>query len=262
MKVMRPENQTRRQLLKGFCALALLPVVQLAQAWNKLAFEADKQAESEKILKMTALTQSDAITVIAPDRAENGAVVQVAFKSDMPNIESMTLLVENNPTPLIARFLMEKGVKADFTTRIKMAETSNVKVVVKAGGEFFYNTKKVQVMENGCGGEVNTLDFVSSMKMRARLKEKYTQVKSIIVHPMSTGRAKNSAGELVPAQFIQTIDVSLNQQPKLQVQTSTAIAKNPYLTFYFTDAKSGDVIQMAWLDNKGRSGKGEVIISS
>jgi sulfur-oxidizing protein SoxY len=36
-------------------------------------------------------------------------------------------------------------------TRIKMAETSDIKVVVKAGSQYFTYSKNVVVLENGCG---------------------------------------------------------------------------------------------------------------
>ena len=36
-------------------------------------------------------------------------------------------------------------------TRIKMAEDSDVKVIVKADEKFFTASKKVVVLENGCG---------------------------------------------------------------------------------------------------------------
>jgi sulfur-oxidizing protein SoxY len=32
-----------------------------------------------------------------------------------------------------------------------MAETSDIKVVVKAGSQYFTNAKNVVVLENGCG---------------------------------------------------------------------------------------------------------------
>jgi predicted secreted protein len=36
-------------------------------------------------------------------------------------------------------------------TRIKMAEDSAIKIVVSADGKYFSNSKKVIVLENGCG---------------------------------------------------------------------------------------------------------------
>ena len=47
--------------------------------------------------------------------------------------------------------MFSNGAQPFVVTRIKMAETSYIKVVVKAGNQYFSNTKSVEVLENGCG---------------------------------------------------------------------------------------------------------------
>jgi sulfur-oxidizing protein SoxY len=142
-------------ILTGALAAAMLPMSALAgllnQAWNKAAFEATRLDEATKGLNISAETSSKDIEIIAPDRAENGAVVQIEITSNIANTESMTVLVEHNPTPLIGIFNFSNGAQPFVITRIKMAEDSDVKVVVKADGKFYSNSKKVVVLENGCG---------------------------------------------------------------------------------------------------------------
>lgn len=142
----------RRNFLLGLFSFAILaPMHALAAAWNKAAFEAEKLDDASKNLNISSETVSSDIQIIAPDRAENGAIVQVEIKSSIPNTESITILVENNPTPLIAQFKFSHGAEPFVVTRIKMAETSDVKAVVKAGNRYFVNSKNVVVLENGCG---------------------------------------------------------------------------------------------------------------
>jgi hypothetical protein len=43
-------------------------------------------------------------------------------------------------------------VMPDFTTRIKMSQTSNITVLVKADGKFAMATKEIKVTLGGCGG--------------------------------------------------------------------------------------------------------------
>ena len=43
-------------------------------------------------------------------------------------------------------------VLPEVTTRIKMGQTSNVTVLVKAGGKYFTATKEIKVTLGGCGG--------------------------------------------------------------------------------------------------------------
>ena len=142
-------------VLTGVLAAAMLPINALAellnQTWNKTAFEATKLDEAIKGLNISTEISSKDIEIIAPDRAENGAVVQIEITSNIKNTESITVLVEHNPTPLIGTFSFSNGALPFVITRIKMAEDSDLKVIVKAGGQYFTANKKVVVLENGCG---------------------------------------------------------------------------------------------------------------
>ena len=136
----------------GFLVTAwLFPLQALAAVWNKAAFEAVKLDVASESLSINRELQSQDITIIAPDRAENGAVVQIEIMSNIANTEAIALFVDKNPTPLIGNFLFGENTMPYLITRIKMAEDSYVKVVVKAGERYYTNSKKVIVQENGCG---------------------------------------------------------------------------------------------------------------
>lgn len=101
-----------------------------------------------------------------------------------------------------------------------------------------------------------------TMKIRAQLKDKITEVKVLISHPMETGRRKNDFGEIEPAHFVQLVTATLNGKTILEAQWGTGISKNPYLTFRIRDAVTGDKIAVKWLDNKGESGSIETTIAT
>jgi sulfur-oxidizing protein SoxY len=139
-------------LLFGTVTLILMqPVNALAALWNKAAFETVKLNEATKNLAIHDEIVSHDIQIIAPDRAENGAIVQVEVQSNIANTETISILVEKNPTPLIAHFKFSNGAEPFVVTRIKMADTSDIKVVVKAGNQYFTHSRNVIVLENGCG---------------------------------------------------------------------------------------------------------------
>lgn len=144
----------RRGFLKALLAssaLALLPIKAFAAMWNTPAFQATKLQEAMAALQISNVTLSDDIQIIAPDKAENGAVVQVEVTSRIANTESIAIFVENNPTALIANFVFGEGADGFVVTRIKMADTSDVQAVIKSGNRYFYAKKRVEVLENGCG---------------------------------------------------------------------------------------------------------------
>lgn len=142
----------RRNFLLGLISAALLvPLQAFAALWNKPAFEAVKLSDAELGLEISGEITSQDIQVSAPDMAENGAIVQVEIRSNIPNTESLMILVEKNPTPLIAHYKFSNGAEPFIVTRIKMAETSDIKVIAKVGSQYFTNAKNVVVLENGCG---------------------------------------------------------------------------------------------------------------
>jgi sulfur-oxidizing protein SoxY len=141
----------RRHFIFGLLGTILLaPLNALAAIWNKPAFEAVKLEDASNALAIEHETPSDLIHITAPERAENGAIVQIEVRSDIKGTEAIAILVEKNPTPLIANFMFSNGAEPFVITRIKMAETSDVKVVVKAGNQYFTNSRNVEVLENGC----------------------------------------------------------------------------------------------------------------
>jgi sulfur-oxidizing protein SoxY len=149
-------NQQRRSLLKysavfGLMASAGLISVAQAQEWNKAAFEGKNLDEVFKILGAGTPDKSGAITLNAPDIAENGAVVPVGITTTL-KAEQMAVLVEKNPSALAAQFFIPAGTESFVTTRIKMGQTSNVYGLVKADGKWSMAVKEIKVTLGGCGG--------------------------------------------------------------------------------------------------------------
>jgi sulfur-oxidizing protein SoxY len=155
LKSQNNTKPTRRQFLVRFCALGaallILPLKALASVWNKPAFESATLADAIKNLNIKAEAPSAQIEIIAPDKAENGAVVQVEINSHIANTESITIFSEKNPTPLVAQYTFSNGALPYVVTRIKMAETCDLKAVIKANNQYFTASKRVEVLENGCG---------------------------------------------------------------------------------------------------------------
>ncbi len=103
--------------------------------------------------------------------------------------------------------------------------------------------------------------MAKSIKIRAKVKGGVTIVKTLISHPMETGMRKNKkTGKKIPAEYIQEVTCTHNGKNVLTAYWGTAISKNPYMSFQFKGAKSGDKLKVSWLDNKGKSDSAEVKI--
>ncbi len=123
-----------------------------AALWNKPGFEATSLEEALAKVVDGPLSEGSDVTIVAPDIAENGAVVPVGVITSMNGVESIAILCEKNPHPLAAIYDIPAGTLADVKTRVKMAGTSNVVVLVKAEGKFHMVTKEIKVTRGGCGG--------------------------------------------------------------------------------------------------------------
>ena len=89
----------RRTLLKALGALlALAPLKALAAMWNKSAFEATQPEQALQGLGAMEIEVSNKITLIAPDFAENGAIVQIEVESYIPNTEARNFARPELPT--------------------------------------------------------------------------------------------------------------------------------------------------------------------
>ncbi len=150
--------QTRRETLKQSAVVAgllastgLFP--QQAAAYQKAAFDAKTLAEVAKALGAGAPVESKDVTVGGPDIAENGAVVPLTASTTLAGAKRVLILVEKNPAALVAMFNVTDSVEANFATRAKMGQSSDVYAVAIMGdGKAYYAKKEVKVTLGGCGG--------------------------------------------------------------------------------------------------------------
>jgi sulfur-oxidizing protein SoxZ len=99
------------------------------------------------------------------------------------------------------------------------------------------------------------------MKMRSTLKGDVADIRVLMAHPMETGQRKDSSGKPIPMHFIQDVTVKLNGKTVIEGQLSQAISRNPVFSFRVKGAKTGDKIEIGWLDNMGERNQIEAAIA-
>jgi len=131
-----PVNRSRRRLLAASVGgVAALPVASwllsrpVHAAWPQAAFAARTAEDAlRELFGGAAPEPSDRIRIALPDVAEDGAVV-----------------------PLIARFEFGEGALTDsLATRIKLAESEHVIVVVQTPERLYSARRQVEVLIGGC----------------------------------------------------------------------------------------------------------------
>lgn len=147
-------NTHRRTVMRGLFSLAAVLTFPrlLFAARPDNAFEATNADQA--IADLFGATPSDSadVQMKIPDIAENGAVVPVTITTSLADVESISVIVDNNPTPLAAFFALGPKALPTVSVRIKMGQSSQVRAIVKAGGQLYSTSKEVKVTIGGCGG--------------------------------------------------------------------------------------------------------------
>lgn len=103
--------------------------------------------------------------------------------------------------------------------------------------------------------------MANSIKIRAKAKDGIASVKCLMSHIMETGTRRDSkTGNIVPAHFIEEVTCKHNGKVVMTANWGPAVSKDPYLSFEFKGAASGDTVSISWRDNKGESESAEATI--
>jgi sulfur-oxidizing protein SoxZ len=101
----------------------------------------------------------------------------------------------------------------------------------------------------------------NTIRLEAKLKAEYTEVKVLITHPMESGARKElETGKLIPAHFIEEVISEHNGKVVMSAIWSGGISKNPFCAFRFKGGKVGDTVKLTWKDNKGDTDTNETHI--
>ena len=154
-------NPLRRHLLRAGLAASTLaaslamgllhPLRALAGEWPKAAFDATDVGVAMRDVGIVAPATSEDIVLKAPEIAENGAQVPIEILSQIPDTRVIYVFVDKNPQPMAGSFEFMGGAQPFISTRIKMGETSALRIVVQANGKYFMAARDVKVTIGGCG---------------------------------------------------------------------------------------------------------------
>ena len=150
-------SQKRRFLLQttAITTLSLIGSLNTVFAeWQRSLFE--HQGLDDLVNSLTNNNEpsvSEDIHIKAPEIAENGAVVPITVNTTISDVTNISLIVDNNPSPLTSSFTLNPELQAYVSTRVKMAESSNIVAIVATKDNQYYTaSKSIKVTIGGCGG--------------------------------------------------------------------------------------------------------------
>lgn len=149
----------RREVLKAGAGAGIWAVLTaaglvapaFAAAHDDTAFAATSLDAALQALGAREARDSDGIRIGLPDVAEDGRAVPVTVSSELPATERIVVLIEDNPYPLAANFRLSPAMRPEIQTRVRMARSTRVHVIVKAEGGLFAARRDIKVTVGGCG---------------------------------------------------------------------------------------------------------------
>jgi sulfur-oxidizing protein SoxY len=132
--------------------LLLRPGLGTAAEWPRRAFDANSVEQAlEALYGTNVAADSTAIRLKAPRQAENGALVPLEVSTTLPDVASISIIVDKNPRPLVG-VMSFNGAEPFLSLNIRMEETSNVRALVYSRDRLYARQQLIRVTVSGYGG--------------------------------------------------------------------------------------------------------------
>ena len=207
------------------------------------------------------------VAIDAPDRAEDAAIVPVAIQVSetiAPRVRGLYLVIDDNPSPLAAHFVLGPLAETrEITTRVRIDDYTYLHAVAETADGRFYAAARFIKAAGGCSapaGKDQALALERLGKMKLGLADRSkpdepVRVKLLVSHPNNSGlQIDQLTRNYIPADFMQTLDVTYNGQPVFRLESDIAISEDPSFDFGFRPSDPGapGVIKAEILDSSQR----------
>ena len=254
---MTRHTATKRCLALLLSLLAGTAAAQLKSADNPEASPVWLKVQASLFAgRSIAPASGDIVSIEAPARAEDAAIVPMALRTRLPagdnrQVTKLYLIIDNNPSPIAAVFEFARGSgQADIETRVRVDEYTHVRAIAElSDGSLVMATRFVKA-SGGCSappGKDPQAALASLGKMRLRVdgdvrRGQPVLAQLMISHPNHSGLAMDqSTRQYTPAHFVRRVAISYAGVPVLTADLDFAISENPNLRFHFVPQGAGEL---------------------
>jgi sulfur-oxidizing protein SoxY len=207
-----------------------------------------------------AAATDDVISLEAPTRAEDAAIVPIAIRTRLSQtaarrIDKVYLIIDNNPSPISAIFQFTPlSGRADIETRVRIDEYTHVRAIAETNDGKLYMSTRFLKAAGGCSAPPgkdaqSALASLGRMKLRVEAAPSATRTarepvlaQLMISHPNNSGLAMDQVSRLfTPAHFVRTVKITYGGQPVMSADVDFSISENPNFRFYFVPTGEGEL---------------------
>ena len=251
---------------------AMLALAAPAQAGEYNAWD-DIVANAFDDRKMIA---SDVVTIEAPYRAEDAALVPMTLRTNLPEgdrrrVERITLVIDENPAPVAATFELgpNSGV-SEIQTRVRVNAYTPVHVVAELSDGTLHVTETFVKASGGCAAPM-AKDPEAAMKQLGKMKMRFfdeaegaepkAEAQLMIRHPNNSGFQMDQLTRYyIPAHFVSDVTVRQGEDLVLRMEGGISISEDP--NFRFDYAPNGAPLSVEVKDTEGDVFHGEWVATS
>jgi sulfur-oxidizing protein SoxY len=193
---------------------------------------------------------ADKITLDAPDRAEDAALVPVTITVANPkDVRGVYLVIDDNPAPMAAHVIFgPAGDPRMLKLRVRVNQYTNMHAIEETNAGDLYETARFLKASGGCSAPAGSYDEqalreVGQMRFRAARalgQDGPVEAQLLIRHPNFNGMQMDQQTRgYTPARFLKTITATYNGQKVWDIDSDISLSTDPAITFLVKAQKKG-----------------------
>lgn len=191
---------------------------------------------------------SGLITLEMPARAEDAAVVPVTMRlnlrpGDGRRLKSLTLVIDENPSPVVATFNVGPGVTM-ISTRVRVNSHTKVHAVAELSDDKLYVVETYIKASGGCSApmangtedaaKIGQMQFRQFAKTDANAASSPREAQIMIRHPNNSGLQRDQVTlYYIPLFIVRQLRVWQGDQLVLEMDGGISISENPNIRFSY-----------------------------
>ena len=196
------------------------------------------------------------ISLSAPQRAHDAALVPIEIVADMPQtaeryIETIHLVIDDNPAPVAGVFhLTPQSGRASLATRVRINAYTNVRAIAETSDGQLYMASRFVKASGGCSAPA-LKDHEQAMARLGQIKLRPitpfeagapNEVQLLISHPNYSGMQIDPLSRnWIPPHYVREIEVDYDGRPVLRVEGDISLSENPSIHFSVVPAGPGEL---------------------